>query len=82
MRTLNLRTTIVVLIFLLLSAGFGFAQKTSIKSGAIYTLKSKSSNKLLDVSNASLDNSAIADCWTDTKSDAQRWIIKKVGYCS
>ena len=78
MRTLNLRTSILLLIFLLVTAGFGFAQKASIKSGAIYTLKSKSNNKLLDESNASMDNSADVVCWTDTKSDAQRWIVKKV----
>jgi len=78
MRTRYLRISILVLIFLLVTAGFCFAQKADIKSGAIYTLKSKSNNKLLDVSNASMDNSAIVDCWSDTKSDAQRWIVKKV----
>src|ERR1035437_4786028 len=79
MRTLNLRTSFLVLIFLLGSAGFGFAQMVNIKSGAIYTLKSKSNNRLLDVTNASQDISAKVDCWTDTKSDAQRWVVKKVG---
>jgi hypothetical protein len=67
MRTLNFRTTILVLILLLVTAGFGFAQKVNVKSGAIYTLKSKSNNKLLDISHASMDISANADCWTDTQ---------------
>jgi len=79
MRTLDLRTFIFVLIFLLGSTVFGFAQKANIKSGAIYTLKSKSNNRLLDVTNASQDNGAKVDCWTDTKSDAERWVVKKVG---
>jgi len=78
MRAFNLRTSFLVFIFLLVSTGFGFAQKTGIKSGAIYTLKSKSNNRLLDVVNASTDISAKVDCWTDTKSDAQRWVVKKV----
>ena len=79
MKAINLRTSFLVLLFLLGSSGFGFAQKSTIKSGAIYTLKSKSNNRLLDVTNASPDISAKVDCWTDTKSDAQRWVVKKAG---
>ena len=79
MRKLYFRTTLLVLLFLIGSAGFGFAQMVNIKSGAIYTLKSKSNNRLLDVTNASQDINAKVDCWTDTKSDAQRWVVKKVG---
>jgi predicted alpha-1,6-mannanase (GH76 family) len=78
MRRLNLYKSLVVLLFLLVNTGIGFTQKTVIKSGAIYTLKSKTSNKLLSVSNASMDNGANVDCWTETHSDAQRWIVKLI----
>jgi predicted alpha-1,6-mannanase (GH76 family) len=56
-----------------------FCQTSGITSGAVYTLKSKLSNKLLNVSDASMDNSAGIDCRTDTKSDAQRWIVTNTG---
>ncbi len=70
---------IFLLFFFIVNAKAGFGQTSGITSGAIYTLKSKLSNKLLNVSNASLDNSAYIDCWTDTKSDAQRWIVTHAG---
>jgi len=63
---------------LLASSTIGFAQTGGITSGAIYSLRSKASNKMLDVANSSMDNGAAVDCWTDTKSDAERWIVKLV----
>lgn len=70
-------------IFLLTSvlciAEVAFAQTTGITSGAIYTIRSKSSSKLVNVSNASMANSANVDSWTDTQSDAERWIITYIG---
>jgi predicted alpha-1,6-mannanase (GH76 family) len=54
-------------------------QTSGIISGAIYKIKSKSVDKLLNVSNASIDNGANVDCWTDTGSDAQKWIVTHVG---
>lgn len=69
----NLRIIILLLFFI--NAGNSFAQTANITSGAVYVLKSKFNNKLLDVSNASLDNGARVDCWTDTRSDAQRWRV-------
>ena len=68
-----------LLLFLIVNAGVAFAQTSGITSGAIYSLKSKLSNKLLDVSNSSIENSANVDIWTDTKSDAQRWIVTHIG---
>ena len=67
------------LVFFIVDAEAGISQTSGITSGAIYTLKSKLSNKLLNVSNASMDNSANIDCWTDTNSDAQRWIVTHAG---
>ncbi len=64
---------------LFLTTGYGFAQTAGIKSGTIYILQSKHSGKLLDVHNSSIDNGAKVDCWTDTKSDAQRWMVKHAG---
>ncbi len=60
---------IVLLVFFIVNAEAGFGQTSGITSGAVYTLKSKLSNKLLNVSNSSMDNSANIDCWTDTKSE-------------
>ena len=70
---------IVLLVFFIVNAEAGIGQTSGITSGAIYTLKSKLSNKLLNVSNASMGNNANIDCWTDTNSDAQRWIVKHAG---
>lgn len=52
------------------------AQTAGITSGSIYTLKSLSNSKLLDVGNASVEDGASVNAWTDTKSDAQRWRVK------
>lgn len=57
----------------------GFSQTHGITSGAIYTLKSKSGNMLLDVRNSSIEDGAKVDIRTDTKSDAQRWFVTKIG---
>lgn len=70
---------IVLLVFFIINAESGFGQTAGITSGAIYTLKSKLNNKLLNVSNSSMDDGANIDCWTDTKSDAQKWIVTHVG---
>jgi predicted alpha-1,6-mannanase (GH76 family) len=70
---------IAFLVLFFLPAGTGFAQNAGIISGATYTLKSKVSNKLLNVSNASIDIGANIDCWTNTGSDAQRWIVTHIG---
>ncbi|HEX8607105.1 MAG TPA: RICIN domain-containing protein, partial [Pedobacter sp.] len=55
------------------------AQISRIKSGTIYTIKSRSNNKLLHVSNSSMDDNAAVNSWADTHSDAQRWMIKHLG---
>ena len=70
---------IILILFFFFNAGVGNAQKAGITPGATYTLKSKLSNKLLDVSNASMENGANVDCWIDTKSAAQRWIVNDIG---
>lgn len=61
------------------TTGVGSAQTGGIVSGDTYILKSKAANKLLDVSNASVENGAKVDCWTDTRSNAQRWRITCIG---
>lgn len=66
-------------IILFLGIGLGFAQTTGIVSGAIYTLKSKSSSKLLTVQNSSQSNDANVETWTNAQSDAQRWVVTYVG---
>jgi predicted alpha-1,6-mannanase (GH76 family) len=70
---------IVLLFLIIVNAEAGFGQTSGLTSGAVYTLKSKQSNKILNVSNSSMDNSGNIDCWTDTKSDAQRWIVTYAG---
>jgi predicted alpha-1,6-mannanase (GH76 family) len=77
MKSLFSRTALLAFFFVY--TGAAIAQTGGITSGAIYTIKSKSGNKLLNVSNASLDNSANVDCWTNTGSDAQRWIVTHIG---
>jgi predicted alpha-1,6-mannanase (GH76 family) len=70
---------LIVLLSLLLNAGLGYAQTAGVTSGSIYTLTSKTGNKLLDVSNSSTENGARVDCWTNTHSDAQRWTVTHIG---
>jgi predicted alpha-1,6-mannanase (GH76 family) len=77
MKSLYLQTALII--FFIMNADVGFAQTAGITSGAIYTIKSESSNKLLDVSNSSMGNSANVDCQTNTGSDAQRWIVAHIG---
>lgn len=77
MKTFIIRTALVT--FLYANSFIGYAQTKGITSGAVYTIRSKAGNILLDVSNASIDNNANIDCWTDTGSDAQRWIVTYVG---
>lgn len=70
----------ITLIFLLfLMQGHASAQAARIISGKIYTLQSKANGKVLDVSNASLDNNASVDGWVNTGSDAERWVARRVG---
>lgn len=56
----------------------GLAQAPGIASGSIYTLKSKTNSELLNVKDAAMDNGAAINTWPDTKSDAQRWVVKHV----
>ena len=77
MKTFNLLTA--ALIFFLVNAAAGFAQTPGIASGAVYSVKSKLGNRLLDVSNASTGNGSPVDCWMDTRSDAQRWTVTHTG---
>ncbi|MHA4896500.1 glycoside hydrolase family 76 protein [Pedobacter sp. PWIIR3] len=77
MRSIYLTTTVMLIGFLRPEAGV--SQTAGIKSRAIYTLQSKANGKLLDVHNSSVENRAQVNCWTDTKSDAQRWTITHLG---
>ncbi|RZK78278.1 MAG: hypothetical protein EOO92_11445, partial [Pedobacter sp.] len=77
MKSIHLRG--ISMLALSLWANYTIAQTPGIVSGTIYTLKSKVNNKLVNVSNASMDDGATVNSWTDTKSDAQRWIVKHVG---
>lgn len=77
MKKFNLR--IAILLFLFICGDNAFSQTAGIKSGTIYTLKSKVNEKLIDVSNASMDNGANIDCWTNTNSNSERWIVTQVG---
>lgn len=77
MNKFNLRA--ILLLFFVSFLSEVFAQKSGITSGAIYTLQSKTGNKLLEVKNSSMDNGANVDYWTDTKSNAQRWKVTAVG---
>ena len=70
---------LVLLLICILNAASSFAQTSGIASGSIYTLKSKATNKVLDLTNASMDDSANIDSWTNTGSDAQLWTVTHTG---
>lgn len=69
----------IIMLQLLFYGSAATAQTTGLKSGSIYSIKSGSTNRLLDVNNSSMDNGANINVWTDTKSDAQRWIVTHLG---
>jgi predicted alpha-1,6-mannanase (GH76 family) len=77
MKTLYLRALIAIA--LIAGGNASLAQTSGITSGGIYSLKSKSNGKLLDVKNASVNDGALVNSWTDTKSDAQRWVVNHLG---
>ena len=80
--TINMKSSVmpvVLIVSLLLNGSTLIAQSNSLTSGAIYTLKSKSGGRLLSTSNASPDNGANIDCWINTGSDAQRWLVTHTG---
>jgi len=70
---------VALLAFFSVITATGFAQTAGITSGAVYTIISKSNSKLLNVSNSSLEKNANVDCWSDTGTDAQRWIVTNIG---
>lgn len=70
---------LVPLLICIANAASSFAQTSGLTSGAIYTLKSKATAKVLDVSNASMNDGAKVDTWTNTGSDAQRWTVNLTG---
>jgi hypothetical protein len=57
----------------------GLSQTAGITSGAIYTIRSKAGGRLLNVSNSSLENGANVNCWTNTGSDAEKWLLTCIG---
>jgi predicted alpha-1,6-mannanase (GH76 family) len=59
----------VLLMSSFINEGTLSAQTDGITSGAIYTIKSNSGNKVLNISNSSLDNSASVDCRKDTSQE-------------
>jgi len=71
------RTALLILV--LANAGICFTQTAGINSGRTFIIKSEFSNKILTVTNSSLENGARVTSWTNSKSDAQRWIITHKG---
>ena len=62
-----------------LTAQIRVVSVSDITSGSIYEIVSKATNKPLNVSNASMANSANVNTWSDTNSDAERWLVTSVG---
>ena len=56
-----------------------FSQTAGIISKAVYTLKSKSNSKLLEVSNGLMEDGSGVACWKNIQSDAQRWTVTYAG---
>ncbi|MGQ8338370.1 carbohydrate-binding protein [Sunxiuqinia sp. A32] len=72
------RLVIVILSLFSLAANMATAQTSEINSGTIYKIKSKKTNRLLNVSDAALTNEANVNTWTDTDSDASKWKVINV----
>ncbi|MFB6342742.1 glycoside hydrolase family 76 protein [Saccharicrinis sp. FJH62] len=69
----------IILAALIFSVFQGSAKTFDIVSGSTYIIRSKASNKVLSVENSSLENNARIVIWTDTGSDAQKWIATDIG---
>lgn len=69
----------LVISFYVFNVSQSSGQVPGILSGGVYILKSKASGKVLSVPNSSLDDGAAVNCWTDTRSDAQRWLLTSAG---
>lgn len=50
-----------------------------LESGGIYEIRARSTGRLLNVSHSSLSDGANVDTWTDTDSDAMRWVVTSLG---
>ena len=53
-------------------------QSQELADGAIYTIESVSTGKLISVDNSSLTEGANIVIWTNTNSDAQKWKVEKI----
>jgi predicted alpha-1,6-mannanase (GH76 family) len=69
----------LAILTLLFLANYSNAQTAGIISGGIYSLKAANSDKVLNVQNASVESGSVVNAWSDTHSDAQRWMVKPVG---
>jgi predicted alpha-1,6-mannanase (GH76 family) len=78
MKSLIVRPVFLFLSAVLFNGGVCFPQTAGVTSGAIYTLASKASGKLLDVANSSTGDGGNVDTWTDTRSDAERWLVNSL----
>jgi predicted alpha-1,6-mannanase (GH76 family) len=79
MKPSTVRLISVSSLYLLLNAAVCLSQTAGITSGAIYTLASKASGRVLDVGNSSMANGGNVDTWTNTTSDAERWMVTYLG---
>jgi predicted alpha-1,6-mannanase (GH76 family) len=78
MKPFRFKTVVFLSLVLLFNSGICLSQTAGITSGAIYAIASKAGGKLLDVANSSMANGGNVDTWTDTKSDAERWVVASV----
>lgn len=79
MGSILMRNFIIPIVFFMIITGTCLAQTSGITSGAIYSIKSKLSGRVLNVTNSSSANNANVDNWTDTNSASQHWIVTDAG---
>lgn len=79
MKSVIFRTIIILQAFLLFNSGIALSLNSGLTSGEIYVIKSRATQKVLDVINSSMDDGAKVVCATNTGSDAQRWMLTQTG---
>ncbi len=55
-----------------------YAEAEDLQTGSVYIIKRSTNNKVMSVENSSLDVNGKIQLWTNTNSNAQKWMINNI----
>ncbi|MCW3806874.1 glycoside hydrolase family 76 protein [Plebeiibacterium marinum] len=67
----------IFLLFLSLISSWCLSQAIGLQSGSVYMIESSLNGKVIGVENSSLNDNAKLQIWTNTNSNAQKWIVNQ-----